>query len=216
MILGEHFESYIRPVTPATLSSSIISLCRELTSTLPIYIDVQPISGSAQNECFQIVDEVVRSQGGGRVLGWSIWEWPSLFVEAEFHAVLERQDGRLLDVTPKAHPTARILFLRDDAREYNGRQVNNVRRPVSKHSAVTAFVQAADAEFDLTNRGDRALQHGAIHLEGAEASEFAAIQSKKRASFDQLLALKPRIGPYDPCLCGSGQKVKWCHKTLIT
>jgi len=205
--------TYQRPVTPAEFSPSIRSLCLELVSRVnPLYVDVQPIPDSASDECFVLVPEQIRRNGGQAAIGWAIWEWPSLFVEAEFHCVWRAPDGSLLDVSPKKSPTQRILFLTDHTRRYEGRQVNNVRKPLSKHPAVLTFLTASDAEYEFMNRGERAGQHGHIKVTGPEAEEYAAIQRTKANCFLKMVNLKPAIGAYDPCPCGSGKKVKWCHR----
>ncbi len=180
--------TYQRPVTPAEFSPSIRSLCLELVSRVnPLYVDVQPIPDSASDECFVLVPEQIRRNGGQAAIGWAIWEWPSLFVEAEFHCVWRAPDGSLLDVSPKKSPTQRILFLTD-------------------------FLTASDAEYEFMNRGERAGQHGHIKVTGPEAEEYAAIQRTKANCFLKMVNLKPAIGAYDPCPCGSGKKVKWCHR----
>jgi hypothetical protein len=178
----------------------------------PAYVDVTPIPGAPSDECFSLVPARVSESGGRLVVGWSIWEWPSLFVEAEFHAVWEAADGSLQDITPKKTPTQRILFLPDPSRSYEGRQMNNVRRAISSDPAVIEFLRASDAEYELMNRGERVHQHGELALAGDEAQEYQSIQMNKAKCFFAMLRLKPTIDAYDPCPCGSGKKVKWCHR----
>jgi len=202
-------------VTPAEISPAICALSRELgVDGQPHYVDVRPVSGVERNDCFPIVESQIQEHGGISILGWSIWEWPTLFVEAEFHAVWKAPDQTLLDIAPKNAPTQRILFLPDPSKRYEGRQVNNVRKLISKHPAVAEFLNASDDEYEFMNRGEREYQHGAIKLLDSEAKEFARIQQRKAACFIEMLKLKPGIGPYDPCLCGSGKKVKWCHGVI--
>lgn len=209
-------KTYQRPVTPADLSAPIQSLCRELVpGTTPQYVDVRPLLDAPSDECFVLVDSHLQCNGGHAVVGWSIWEWPSLFVEAEFHSVWQMPTGPLLDITPKKSPTQKILFLPDPLRQYEGRQVNNIRKCVSRHPAVVEFLKASDAEYEFLNRGERSGQHGEIQVAGIEAQEYAAIQRAKAESFFAMLGLKPTIGVYDPCPCGSGKKVKWCHGDAI-
>ena len=74
-----------RPVTPAEISRPLAELCSELVpGTTPFYIDVFPLNGAPANECFPLVRRQVEAEGGELVIGWSLWELPSLFVEAEF------------------------------------------------------------------------------------------------------------------------------------
>lgn len=135
-----------------------------------------------------------------------------MFVEAEFHAVWQKPDGRWLDIAPKKSATARVFFLHDPVRHYEGRQVNNVRRPVVGDPQLQAHLDTYTAEYDFLNRGDRVGHHGEISLLGAEAAEYEMIQAERAELYFGLLHLLPRHGPYLPCPCGSGKKMKWCHK----
>jgi len=205
-------EMFLHPVTPANLSSSILELCQELVpGGKPEYVDVRPIQGAPINDCFHIVHHRVLAEGGASVCGWSIWEQPTLFVEAEPHAVWRAPSNGLIDVTPKKYPIMRILFLVDPSIRYEGRQFNNVRRAIRNHPAIAGFLKTCDEEFELMNRGQRAYQHGEISLQGAEAVEHEQIQRRKAMYCAEMLRLHPKVEPYDPCWCGSGKKVKWCH-----
>jgi len=206
---------YAHPVTPAELSPPLAELCRNLVpgAPPPAYVDVRPLDGMPAKECFPIVEEKVAGDGGSRVIGWSLWEMPGIFVEAEFHAVWRAPDGGLLDVSPKARPTRRILFLPDPSGIYEGRQVNNVRRATNGSAEVAAFLRACDDEFEFMNRGARAELHGEIAIEGDEVAEYERIMVRKAEFGSRIARLIPEVGPYTPCTCGSGKKTKWCHGT---
>jgi len=204
--------TFEHPVTPAVLSASLLALCEEIVPCgSPTYVDVRPVPGAPSNECFPIVEDRVRTHGGAMVLGWALREQPSLFIEAEFHAVWRSPSDGLLDIAPKKRPTQRILFLPDPARRYEGRQVNNVRKSLTKSPAVIGFLKTFDQEFELMNRGAREHQHGKIALEVDEAQELKRIQKVRTAHSVEIMKLHRVVGPYDPCWCGSGKKVKWCH-----
>lgn len=204
---------YERPVTPAETSSGLQALIDQIVpGGKPIYVDVRPVEGAPENECFPLVERHIEMYGGKAITGWSLWELPSLFVEAEFHGVWQQQSGVFLDIAAKKHPTARVLFLADPRRSHEGKQVNNIRRALKPDPVLNAYLATFDAEFELTNRGERANQHGAIKLLGKEAEEYHAIQQQRAYLYLQLLPFFPVIGAYNPCPCGSGKKVKWCHK----
>jgi hypothetical protein len=140
-------------------------------------------------------------------------------IEAEFHAVWRDPGDTLHDITRKQIPLDRILFLPDPERKYEGRQVNNVRRPLRSDPIVSAWIKSCDAEFELLNRGDRAYQHGAIYLNPDEAAESEKIRKRKLGFELQLLQTVepflrghqiPRPGRNAPCPCGSGKKFKRC------
>ena len=205
-------KTFLHPVTPANLSSSILALCQELVlGGKPEYVDVRPIQGAPINECFPLVHHRVLAEGGASVCGWSIWEQPTLFIEAEFHAVWCAPNNGLIDVTPKNHPIMRILFLMDPSRQYEGHQVKNVRRALRSHPSIAGFLETCDEEFEFINRGQRACQHGKTIVQGEDAVEYEQIQRRKMLYYVEMLRLHPNVEPYDPCWCGSGKKVKWCH-----
>lgn len=200
------------PVTPADVSSDFRKLISQIAPGVePEYVEVVPMPNVLPSECFPLVDDLVRTAGGQAVIGWCLWEMPGLFVEGEFHCVWRSPDGTLKDVAPKRESTSRILFLRDCRRRYEGRQVNNFRRVTSADPNVQAYLSTFDAEFELMNRGERAVQHGQITLKDSEAIEYHEIQTERGKLYVQIAGLIPRIGPYHPCTCGSGKKVKWCH-----
>lgn len=132
-------------------------------------------------------------------------------MEAEFHAVWASPTGELIDVTPKNRQVCRVLFLPDNHLVYSGRQVNNVRRPLSADPCVTEYFATFDAEFELLNRGARADQHGEIELTDSEVDEYASLQKRRAFLFSRVMRLAAFVGPYTPCPCGSGKKMKWCH-----
>jgi hypothetical protein len=203
------------PVTPAEMSRPLTALCKGIVpDATPLYIDLRPLNGTPPDECFPIVESQVATYGGDLVMGWTLWEFPTIFVEAEFHAVWRSPTGELIDIAAKKWPTSRILFLEDPIRRYEGHQVNNVRRAINKDPVIVEYLATFDAQFELLNRGERAHHHGEIHLEGREAAEFDAIQKKLALLQSQLDSRLPSFGPYSPCWCGSGKKVKWCHKDL--
>ena len=203
---------YHRPVTPAEVSPAISSLCSHIVlDTLPFFVDVRPKEDEDANECFHVVRRQVAAFGGEAVIGWSIWELPSVFVEAEFHSVWRSPEGKYIDFTRKNSATARILFLPDPHRSYEGRPLNNCRKALTDEPVVHEWFEALDAKYELMNRGGRAFEHGKVLLEGREAAEYNAIEEAIEELGLRVLAFHPYVGPYLPCVCGSGKKAKWCH-----
>ena len=43
-------------------------------------------------------------------MGWRIWEWYGVMIEAEFHTIWESSDGILHDITPAPQEIGRTLF----------------------------------------------------------------------------------------------------------
>ena len=202
-----------KPVTPAEVGVSLRALIEEVVPAgQPVYVDVAPLENASANDCFIHVPERVQAEGGSQVLGWSLWELPGVFVEAEAHSVWLRPSGQYLDIAPKNSETARVFFLPDPALRYEDRQINNVRRAVVQDPLVQAYLDTFTEEFELLNRGARVEQFGEISLSGEEAAEYHRIQARRASAFLGVSPRLPQLGPYLPCPCGSGKKMKWCHK----
>jgi hypothetical protein len=162
------------------MTAPIRALCKEINPTAkPVYVSVVLRESAIQNECFPNVLARVEQAGGSICLGWQIWEWENVFIEAEFHAVWLNNEGKFIDITPKDVPTRKILFLPDPKMTYEGKQVNNIRRPLRHDPNIIGFIQACDDEFALRNKGERAYQQGYIELLDAEAQEYDDIQIRK-------------------------------------
>lgn len=202
-----------KPVTPAEVSSCLRAFIQELVpGGQPFYVDVTPLEKASTNDCFIHVPERVQIDGGSQILGWALWELPGVFLEAEAHAVWLRPDGQYLDIAPKNSGTARVFFLPDLSLQFEGRQINNVRRALVSDEAVQAYLDTFTDKFELLNRGDRIGQFGEITLRDEEATEYHKIQARRANAFLRVLPHLPKLGPYLPCPCGSGKKMKWCHK----
>ena len=148
---------------PKLIKPYVTSFCRSIvTEPQPVYVPVRPLAGAPENECFSILPRHVAQHGGEQVIGWAIWEWPRVYIEAEFHAVWRQPDGELLDPTPKIAPIPRILFLQDPRRAYNGRQVDNIRKPLDRDPAIKRFCDLSTAMHREQNRGELADYHGPI------------------------------------------------------
>jgi hypothetical protein len=106
--------------TPPKITEPIRKLCRELDGTQKAgYIPVQPQPDCKQKECFENVRAKVEKDGGRIQFGWAIWEWPSVMIEAEFHANWISPEGKQIDITPKPEGISKILFLPDSTRTYD-------------------------------------------------------------------------------------------------
>lgn len=149
-------------------------------------VPCQPLAGKPMLECFSIVPEHVIAEGGKQLIGWAIWETPGVFIEAEFHAVWQDPHGNLIDLTPRPIPFDHILFLPDPSREYRGRQVDNIRRPLVKDRDVVRFLYLARRHFEIQNTGDLADQHGEIELPPRLAKEFWKVEKEMAQLYNRL------------------------------
>lgn len=117
------------------------------------------------------------------MIGWAIWEWKKVLIEAEFHAVWQRPDGTLIDITPKATAIGeildikKILFLPDLSREYRSVSVDNIRKPLRNDLRIRRLCNLWHERFLELNKGDLADQYGEIILDNLSPDVAAKIRS---------------------------------------
>jgi hypothetical protein len=141
---------------PRLIASHVLRFCESFVSCPkpdPIYVPIEPDDQAKQDSCFPNVEQHVRANGGACVVGWAIWEWNPIFIEAEFHAIWRAPDGRLSDITPKMKRMPRILFLEDHNRQVSQGQVNNKRRSLCRDKDVSRYLNLFTLRFKEMNRG---------------------------------------------------------------
>lgn len=148
---------------PGQIHDSAQRLCRQLApNSTPRYVDLRPSPEIQVNDCFGGLPGYVRRHGGRQLTGWAIWEWPQVFIEAEFHSVWEAPDGTCVDVTPKQIPFKRVLFLPDPDRVYEGFQVDNVRYALRPDPEIARFIELSELMYREMNKGDLKHRHGEV------------------------------------------------------
>lgn len=151
--------------------------CQEVVpGAAAVSVPCAPDQRALQMDCFETVDQRVREEGGSRVLGWAVWEVPGVLIEAEFHAVWSHPvNGALFDVAQRPMPFSAITFIADPTRQYEGRQVDNVRKPLTKDPNVRQFIYLMKRRFEILNTGALADQHGEIELPPRLRKEYDAV-----------------------------------------
>jgi hypothetical protein len=193
---------------PGDIFPYVADFCRSIApDSIPFFIDVTAEAADAPVDCVGNVRRRIAAHGGEEVLGWKIWEWYGVMIEAEFHMMWRSPDGRLIDVTPNFVPFDRVLFLPDPALMYAEQQVNNIRNPLSSDPRVREFIAAADQIFAINNDGERATQFEII-LSSEEVRTLQALELKKAQL--QILIERTSPGRNELCRCGSGLKYKRC------
>lgn len=193
------------------ISDDVKKLLFKINSeTDPIVIKCIPEKGEELNNCFPLVESKVAVSGGTSVLGWHIRE-SKLLVEAIFHAVWKREDGELIDISPKPVPTKEILFIQDASASYEGRQVDNIRLNILGNRLVDDLIEICEASYRLQNKGERAYQH-ALTLKGKDAQAHKIFENAKPML--EIMVLQG-LNHQSPCVCNSGKKYKVCHGKLF-
>ena len=155
------------------------TFCTEISSAdQPLRVICQPQFDQSVNDCFSIVARQVSSHGGSMAIGWAIWEWPGVFIEAEFHAVWASPEAMLVDLNPRTMFVPEILFLSDPARQYEGRSIDNIRKPLVRDNDLIRYLFIFRRQFEILNKGDLAYQYGEISLLPGALKEYQSLQKE--------------------------------------
>jgi hypothetical protein len=165
------------------IPSFIDNFCKEHFSEKCQLVRIDPLPDKPLNDCFPIVEEHVELNGGKQIFGWCIHVWRRVIIEAEFHSIWERPDGVLIDITPKKEKGTHIVFVHDANANYNGHQIDNIRKPLTNDPDTAKYIALFEEYFRLTNEGELAGQHGLITL---DSKEFAALAN-------QLMTVESRL-----------------------
>ena len=112
------------------------------------------------------------------IVGWAIWEWPGVFIEAEFHAVWASPEGQLVDFAPRSLRSSHVVFLPDPSRKYEGRQVDNIRKPLVRHNDLIRYLFIFRRRFEILNKGDLAFQLGSVSPPPKALKECQGLQKE--------------------------------------
>lgn len=102
--------------TPAEITDRVLEFSHKLSDQLPFYLECQPEPWSHQSCCDQNVAEYIKINGGEAVFGFRLWANGDVYIEAERHAVWEK-DGEVRDVSFVDTGENQILFLPDSPSE---------------------------------------------------------------------------------------------------
>jgi hypothetical protein len=105
---------------PVELNDDIRSFCRSISDFEP------PESWSRQSCCNLNVQEYIKLHGGRIICGYKIWYHKPRYIEAERHAVWEK-DGEYRDLTFNPDGEHRILFLPDSLEKQSAMKLNRHR-----------------------------------------------------------------------------------------
>ena len=166
-------------VTPTLDEAHVLAFCASVVPDSVAYVvQCLPLLGEPFNECFSIVPKQIAAHGGNQLTGWAIWEVPGIYIEAEFHAVWQRPDGQIVDISPRQIYFPCTAFLPDPKRQYVGRQVDNIRQPLVRDNDLVRFLYLCRRRFEIFNQGDLADQHGAITLTNKAMREFTNLKKE--------------------------------------
>lgn len=175
-------------IAPDPAKEYVKSFCKGISNMPPVSIPSRPVLDVPFNECFGVVEEHVSVNGGRGVIGWGIWEWPGVFIEAEFHMVWEAPDNTMIDLAPKPKAFEFVTFLPDPKKQYRGRQVDNIRKPLVQSLTVRRFLDTTKRFHAEMNKGELANYHGEVEATPKMIKlqqEMARLQMKIIAKYGQ-------------------------------
>ena len=126
--------------TPPEMSKEVVLLCNHLSPNIhPFFVDVIVEPNAEPKECFNNVDCKISSSGGYSQQGWRIFEIPSCYLDAEFHAVWVSPEEKYIDISPNEVNVNTILFLPDLVRTYKDMPLDNVVFPLTEDEDLLNF-----------------------------------------------------------------------------
>jgi len=168
--------------TPTSINEEVLKFCKEVNPTTnPIFVNVIPIKDAIYG-CYGNVENHIKKNGGRIEYGWIIWEVPEIYLEAEFHAVWVNNEEEYIDITPKVDREKRILFLKDNKKKFEGKLIDNIRKPLVDNEFTRDLIRQGKKNFEIKNKYYK---------------ESPGIKTRK-------------IGRNELCPCGGGKKYKKC------
>jgi hypothetical protein len=206
-VLGD-FENML--TTPTRITADIRRLCRRIGGVdEPVFVGVTNRLDSREANCFEDVHRQIEEHGGSLQHGWTLWEWPGVFAEGEFHAVWRSPLGLLLDVSRKPDGEQRILFAPDPKRVFAGRRVGNIRMQIGSDPRIKEFIAVNERLQRIVNKLQEGLPFGTPYIIEGEAydlQERAALimrellnsRDSRRAASKRSLARETPVHYFEP------------------
>ena len=200
-------------MTPDRNSPAVKAFCHIINRNVrPQYIGITPEPDCEPNDCFFCVKNKVDRMGGRIQFGWSIWEWPQVYLEAEHHAVYEPPTGPpWIDITPSENPRIhRRLFVSDNSTVYDfsneGILQDSRRIALNDDPLIQELFRLTAVRVGILNSAPGV---GPIALEGDAAEQYAAVQTELACVIESLTVKYTSLNA--PCFCGSKRTFRHCH-----
>lgn len=201
--------------SPDKITPSIAAGCARLVpGGTPIFVDRQPFAEARINKCTFNVRKFLADNPGEMVLGWEVCVWDGVLLDCIGHAVVKHEE-RLRCVTPSKYGDSRLLFLPDPRISFDFEdsmaRMPAKQVPLSTHPEALRFVEVDAAEHTIKIKYP--VSSGQMMVQGEDAEALQRLAREK-----QRLTLKLILMTSDnttKCPCGSGKKLRKCHRTAI-
>lgn len=135
------------------IDAAVLAFCAHISRHAPVYVPLVPEPDARPAYCFDNSVRQASLHGGAALYGWAIWHWPGRWFEAEHHAVWQRPDGELLDVTPQPGAPEQILFLPDPEKVFDPeRYRRNIMAPDGDNAVAAEYIALVGQRTDITDR----------------------------------------------------------------
>jgi hypothetical protein len=210
--LAESFEPHhVFRKRPRRVTDELDRLCHEINpAARPIDVPVRPRPGARLHMCFSNVKSACAEHGGTMLCGWLIWEWAKTFIEAEHHAVWQR-DRDLIDITPNLASCPTVMFLPDPGRSFDfedRRRRDNKRVALRRDTSVREYLCLARQYVALEEAHSIC---GEVVFDPQTAARARSITLRLKALEGELASWSVKNwGRNEPCWCNGGLKHKCC------
>ncbi len=180
--------------TPSIINNRILKFCDRIdTLNKPQYIKCLEYRSGEAGKCFDNVRRYILEFGGEMIVGWNIWIYKNIFIQAESHAVVETSKLGLVDVSPQKEN--RVLFLKDSG-------LQNLENPIKSRFEVLTDSEYSKQFVNLLDSIDekRSISEEGFYLSQEELYLYQFLIKK----FSEI-----RKG-HEFCPCESGLKFKSC------
>lgn len=189
--------------------------CRRLSPTAsPLFVDRSPAPDAVVNRCTFNVKRFLEANPGEMVLGWDVCVWDGVLIDCIGHAVV-KHDGQYHCVTPSRYADTKLLFLPDPTLAFDFAdpmaRMPSTQVALSTRPEVRRLIEVECSERQIKIAYPVAF--GQMVVEGEDAVRLQQLAREK-----QRLMLKVILATSDHttrCPCGSGKKLRKCHRTDI-
>jgi len=196
-------------MTPEIDDKEVQKLLKKLNASHePDYLKVTPEPNAEAKDCFIVVQEKVKKDGGRMIMGWQIWKGKHL-IEAECHAVWEDKNEELHDLTPKEFNVDKIIFVEDEKLVYEDKQIDNLRLNTTNNELVDDLIEVCQAIYRFDNKGVRATLYDLSSVLSAEQFKHKEYLMMLKEFINVILARNGNRKSL--CPCQSGDKFRECH-----
>jgi hypothetical protein len=167
---------------------------------------------SLPNKCPYNVKRYVDENGGKIIFGWALYVWPKVLLDCIGHAVVEKEDGSFLCITPNKDGSDKILFLRDEKIQFDysdpNARVGSIQLPLRTDKKIEEIIRISKDIRDIKIKYP--VTSGNMYVSGEDGMRIQELETIKGEIIGKILI--EITGPNDQCPCGSGRKYKRCCK----